>query len=65
MTTITTAASAATRADIDPNAVNSFVQTLQANPFGALCLLLICTLIYLGYKERAKYSGKEKKKKDR
>lgn len=61
MTTMTAAASAANRAE-DLNALTVFIQTLQANPFGALCFLLICTLIYMSYKERVKENRKQKKK---
>lgn len=65
MATITTAASAATHSDMDPNAISTFVQTLQGNPFGALCLLLICMLIYMSYREKGRNSRKEKKNRKR
>lgn len=27
------------------NTVNSFIQTMQANPYGGLCLVLICAAV--------------------
>lgn len=46
VTTLTTAIQAAhinsTNVERTSNALSSFIETLQTNPFGALCLVLIC-----------------------
>jgi len=46
MTITTTAVQAAhinsTKVEQTSNALTCFIETLQANPFGALCLVLIC-----------------------
>jgi hypothetical protein len=60
-----TAVQATTTTNANPGAVNTFIETMQANPFGALCFLLICMLIYMSYKEKYKNTRKEKKKKAR
>lgn len=51
MSIVNIAAKVASQHSSEPNAVNAFIQTMQANPFGALCFIIICAIGHRSYKD--------------